>query len=420
MIRRSLPHKCDHIMDYVPWPESGCPFAEALLRIAESKPERPFAQADCSHYIDISEANIDDLKNGQLVAYGCKDGSNTPPELIVGSKWIELTSAEWQSLATDNRLERYALSNLRFYPALLAPCRVELLAGRTLAEAFSQVVLNDPEVRKLGREALRLSPQYEAVFVRGRCQIQGFAEWPLAFDRWVMVSTIHPDEDKRSIYDSPGEPDCLEVVVAAEALKHRYKVLISILREGAIEGVGFAPEAGHSERILRSIWTHEEFSLDAATGDVLQDNERSTSRYDRLLRRWIGVVLQQPSLNMPRAYEGARMFHGKPLISVGLPSTTSEPRESAQKSKSAARFEAKASSRKACEAWLVDVFTKSKDRRLYSRQELWKQAQSKWPGSLSMRQFLAARDEAIRSTGASVWGSPGAPKKSPHPNRSTD
>ena len=112
-------------------------------------------------------------------------------------------------------------------------------------------MLGDPEVATLGREAVRLSPEFEAVFVRGRCHVHGLEEWPLAFERWVMVSTMHPEAAKRSVYDGPGEPDPLEVVIAAEALKHRYRALILMLRRGELEGRGLptteriAPVDGH-------------------------------------------------------------------------------------------------------------------------------------------------------------------------------
>ena len=66
-----------------------------------------------------------------------------------------------------------------------------------------------------------------------------------------MVSTMHPEAAKRSVDDGPGEPDPLEVVIAAEALKHRYRALISMLGRGELEGRGLptteriAPVDGH-------------------------------------------------------------------------------------------------------------------------------------------------------------------------------
>jgi hypothetical protein len=123
-----------------------------------------------------------------------------------------LTSIEWQSSkAADDRRSGNAFFDVRIYPPLLAPCDLDLLAGLTLLEAFRQLVLGDAEVATLGRKAAQLSPDFAAAFVSGRCEIHGFEEWPLAFNRWVMVSTVHPDPAKRSKYDVPRRPDPIEV-----------------------------------------------------------------------------------------------------------------------------------------------------------------------------------------------------------------
>jgi hypothetical protein len=282
--------------------------------------------------------------------------------------------------------------------------------------------LGDPEVATLGREAVRLSPRFEAVFVRGCCHVYGVKEWPLAFERWSMVSAVHPDVAKRSIYDGAGEPDPLEVVIAAEALKHRYRALISILRRGELEGLGLPTTAGHSDVILRSIWSHEEFHLGTSTGDVLQDNPESTGRHDRLTRRWIGVVLQRSNFADLRKRPLGTMFHGKPPTHDELLSTTTSVSQAApiKWPKGVARGETKATSRKACQAWLEGIMAESPDQRTLSNKELWAQAQKRWSGTLSERQFMAARSAAIHSTKAFAWGAGGAPKKPQHPNHRGD
>jgi hypothetical protein len=156
--------------------------------------------------------------------YGRPGSPNTGLQLISAGHWKVLTSIEWQGLAAaDDRLGGSTFFDVRVYPPLLAPCHLDLLAGLTLLEAFKQLLLGDAEVASLGRAAVRLSPDFEAVFVEGGCQPHGIREWPVAFERWVMVSTVHPDPAKRSIYDVPGSPDPIEVVIAAEALKHRYR-----------------------------------------------------------------------------------------------------------------------------------------------------------------------------------------------------
>jgi hypothetical protein len=46
--------------------------------------------------------------------------------------------------------------------------------------------------------------------------------------------------------------------------------------------------------------------------------------------------------------------------------------------------------------------------------DLWAEAQDKWPNKLSKRAFLKARDDAIAETKAWAWKAPGPKPKSPH------
>lgn len=285
-----------------------------------------------------------------------------------------------------------------------------MLAGLPLAEAFEKLVLGDPEVACLGRQAIQMSNKFEAVFLRGRCFVHGCEEWPLAVDRWCMISEVHPDPAKRSKFDIPYESDPLEVVVAADALRHRYRALISILRLGSIEGRGLPGIPGYPLAVPRSIWSHEDFFLDAHNGDILKDNPSSTERYDRFVKGWIGVVLE---LADPSKHKFGKLFHGKPIVYDELPPASPEPEKaSVQQSKAQANVEIKASSYTACVAWLKTVISKSPNERL-SKAKLWAEAQRQWPDTLSRRKFEDARVEAIRSTcGASAWAAAGRPRKS--------
>ena len=163
--------------------------------------------------------------------------------------------------------------------------------------------------------------------------------------------------------------------------------------------------------IPRSIWSHEEFSFDSSTGDILQDNPESTGRYDRLIRRWIGVVLKKPD---PSTQRFSQMFHGKPIAHDGLLPVALEQQTPPPPSKAIARLQTKVTSLKACEAWLKEIMAGSPNQRISSKKDLWAEAQQKWPDTLSHRQFLAAREAAIRATRAVAWEAGGAPKKPQH------
>lgn len=332
--------------------------------------------------------------------------------MVTGAQWQSVNRVNWQSSsAVDGGAEGRAFFDIHVYPCLLAPCRIDLLAGWTLAEAFSRTVLGDPEVVALGREAVRVSPAFEAVFIKGHCQTTlRYKEWPLAFERWPMASTVHPDSARRSKFDAAREPDPLEVVIATEALKHRYCALISVLRRGELECRGLAARQGDPNIVPRSIWSHPNFYCDASNGDVLQDDQESVARYHILMKRWFGVVLHKPD---PKVHAFDAIFHGKPIARDELPPTASESQKTpAQRSKTQANVETKANSYNDCVAWLKTVISKNPNKRT-SKAVLWAEAHRQWPGTLSRRMFEDARTEAIRSTfGASAWAAAGRPRKS--------
>ena len=416
------------LVDYVPWPEVGCSLAEAQERTADCRLIEQARDRDPpteSKLIDqeIEAGCLDLLRSDRLIGYGRPDNSNAGLQLLSSAQWKTFSRIEWKSsTAVNDQPGGNSFFNIRIYPPLLAPSRIDLLAGLTLLEAFKQLVLGDAEVAPLGKKAVQLSPDKAAVFGRGRCQVFGIEEWPLAFDRWVMVSTVHPDPAKRSIYDGPGDPDPIEVVIAADALKHRYRALISMLQRGDLEGRGLPAAPGYPDVIPRSIWSHEEFHFDARTGDVFQDNPESTGRYDRLIRRWIGVMLQRPNLPDRPMQLAGMIFHGKPPVHDRLPSAPPEPQHAPpSQSKAVARVETKTTSVRACEAWLKGIISESPNQRTRSIEELWAEAERKWPDTLSRRKFEEARAAAIGSTpGASAWAAGGRPKKPPHANRRTD
>jgi hypothetical protein len=234
------------------------------------------------------------LKCGRLFAFGRRGHRTIKAELIVSVQWQALSVIDWeQSSAGGQGRGTPSFLDIRLFPPLLAPCRIGVLAGYPLAEAFKEFVLRDPEVAALGEEAVRLSPDFTELFLRGRCHPHGVEEWPLAFDRWVLPKATHPDPAKGSFFDPPWKPDPIETVIAVEALTHRYRTLISVFRRGELEGHGLPVAEGQPDRVLRSIWSHRDFHLDARNGDILQVNREAESHSDWLSKRWIGVVLQR-------------------------------------------------------------------------------------------------------------------------------
>jgi hypothetical protein len=412
-------------VDYVPWPEIGCSLAEARKRAADRELLKRLEMAASTSeqaVVVALEENIGDgcvahLSVGRIVAYGRAGSPTAEHQLIKAVQWRSLDCIGWQHSTAE--LDGTPFFDVVVYPALLAPCRVDLLVGRPLIEVFKQLVLGDSEVAALGKQAVHLAPEFAPVFVQGARSEHGFTDWPLAFERWAATSPVHPDPAKRSKFELASDADPIEVIIADEALNHRYRILVSLLREGDLEAQGLPATPGHPLAIPRSIWSHEGFHFDARTGDILQDNPEPTGRHDDFIKRWIGVVLLKPQSNL-RSFSA--MFHGKPATHDGLPSTTSETQETPiGRSKAIARVETIATSLNACVAWLKEIISASPKARTYSNDELWAEAKQKWPGTLSRRKLHQARAEAISSTpGASAWVLGGRRKKPQHSNRRTD
>ncbi len=331
-------------MEYSPWPENGCALAEARDRTSDrlvwtywrDRDDRPKPHREASREGTPPLARNDEdgteaefrqrMMSSRLVAYGRPGHPDAAPRLISRDIWLTLPKVDWEgsSIGEDRRAGNVFFT-VRVFPALLAPCRLDLLDRCPLSDAFKKFILEDPEVAALAAVAVRLSPEFERVFIRGRCHVHGVEEWPVAYERWCTIGTVHPDPAKRSKFDVPRNPDPIEVIIAADALTHRYRTLISMLRRGELQGYGLAVSPAHPCEILHSIWSHEEFHLDAASGDVLQVNPKSRGRHDYLTKRWIGVVLQRTTA----VSEEIPIFDSRKLNLQATPQTEAETRGSA-------------------------------------------------------------------------------------------
>jgi hypothetical protein len=114
----------------------------------------------------------------------------------------------------------------------------------------------------------------------------------------------------------------------------------------------------------------------------------------------------------------AAMFHGKPTTYDILRSSTQAFQELTQPSKAIAHVQAKINSRNRCKNWIKEVIAKSPNHATHNKEQLWAEATQKWPGTLTRRQFLAARMDAIAEMQAVAWSAGGRRKnavsESPH------
>jgi hypothetical protein len=297
---------------------------------------------------------------------------------------------------------------------MLAPCRVEILDQMPIVEAFRRFVLNDPEVKALATVALPRALNWAPFFDKGQSINSLSDDWPVDLDRWWFAKPVHPNPAKQSLFEDTRSTDSLELVMAVEAVKHRYRSLITLLQMGTMSARGIPGRSGLPEQILRSVWSHEGFHLRVSTGDVLQDNDQSVGRYDRLVKTWAGVVLCKPNELSERTESGSKLFHVNTTgPDVLPPNTRSAVEVSAGLTKK--RIETVTTSLRECQGWLTQLMRNSPVIRTATIDELWDQARRRWPNTLSRRGFEKARADAIKETGAVQWTAAGRSRKSSRP-----
>jgi hypothetical protein len=387
--------------EYVPWPKEGCGLHSAVGRLgAGNLSDLEKIKSSCHQY----------LLRGELVAYGRlvnQDGGLAP-----------ISPAAWKNLAIDWHRGKVfkdtgiEIDHVVIFPPLIAPCRNEFLNGLPIVDAFRNFVLKDPEVVALAAVALPLAPKWKPFFGHRQSMYSAASEWPVNVDRWEFLKPVHPDRAKQSVFERHDDADRIETVIAVEALKHRYRSLLSVLQAGLMSARGIPAREGYSEQIMRSVWSHEAFYLQVETGDLLQDNERSEGRYDRFLKSWIGVVLGKPA---PVISEDGRvptnLFHVNNTDFDESPLTAMENNSTARR-RPEGRTDTVTTSYRGCVTWLAGLMRESPNVRKATIDELWRKARRQWPNTLSHRSFIAARNEAIRTSGASAWAAAGRSKKS--------
>lgn len=314
-------------MSYEPWPDEGCTLAEARERTANRAAWREF-QRRREHYkslgpgvtvsdgYSLSQIRDDDrarerLRSGieelaqsidtefrsfftkrRLIAYGRRNDLSATPELIGPDIWPALQVMNYDASAVgENRHGGTAFLAVHVFPVLKAPCRLDLLSGKTLADAFQTFVLADPEVAALAKVAIEDAPEFERVFVHGHCFVRGCREWPLAKGH-AITGVVHQDQARRTAIGGLADPDPQSASDAADALTDRFDALFDRLRDGKLMARAIRADNGNQETILSSIWSHSDFWLDAREGDILQVNpDCEEPPRDFLRPRWVGALL---------------------------------------------------------------------------------------------------------------------------------
>jgi hypothetical protein len=181
------------------------------------------------------------------------------------------------------------------------------------------------------------------------------------------------------------------ISAVSEVLADRIAGLRDILADGKVVAFGLYAQTGIEGPIGCLQWKRSGTSIDVSNGDLCEGQDF------RAVAKWTGLSLRLPETPMPANQPQAV-----------IPPKVAEPLRKAQ-----TQIVTKEKCRLECIAWLEGMMS-NQEIVARSRDDLWTEAQSKWPNKLSQRDFLKARDTAITNKRAWNWKAPGPKRKSPH------
>jgi hypothetical protein len=253
------------------------------------------------------------------------------------------------------------------------------LHGLSLIEGFKDFVLNDPKVVALSKQVVAAYKGHAVVFRDG--QTSGpFIDfhWPLD----LSASEIAFRFVSLPFGDAPTPSAAISAV--SEALADKIGALREILAGGKLVAFGTVVGTGIEGPIGRLQWIRGGISIDVRNGDLCEGQDY------RAVPKWTGLSLQLPNV---------------PLPSNGPSSRISKiPRD---------QIQTKEKPLKECLAWLEAMMSNA-EILPRSRDDLWAEAQLKWPKKFTERAFRKTREYAIIKTEAWAWKAPGPKPKSSH------
>jgi hypothetical protein len=328
------------------------------------------------------------LSSGELVASG-RFGTPVTPAILIDPK--EFSALSWSGSPSTNLTSisgvEVEVFDIRVFPVLRAPNAPDCLNGLSLSETFWRYVINDPEVAAFAKRVIKTRPSQAAVFLKAQ------APGPLTDFHWPLDLTTSAIEYRFVDLCSSDYSLTPSAAISAvsEVLADRIAGLRDVLADGKVVAFGLYAQTGIEGPIGRLQWKRSGTSIDASNGDLCEGEDF------RAVARWTGLSLRLPETPMPANQPPA----------VIAPAVVEAPR--AVK----AQIVTKEKCRLECIAWLSTMMS-NREIVPRSRDDLWMEAQSKWPNKLSQRDFLKARDFAITSETAWKWQAPGRRPKSPH------
>lgn len=264
----------------------------------------------------------------------------------------------------------------------------EYLGGLTIAEAFRKYVLEHQEVIDLGRKIAKARPSYSDVFSEGQYPDAFFGfHWPLhATPENIAYAFV---SQPIVIVGNSLRASSEDEAAVSRKLSERLASFVAHLSRGELIAVGTVVATGLEAPIGRGQWARQDLLLDVKNSAICEMKDH------RPTALWTGVLLR---------------LADQPLAGPVTPALQPRLEES---SKARKQIQTKQTSRRQCEAWLGALMSDPQVKPL-TNEQLWAEAKSKWPGSLSEREFARCRAMALGSLSEEqryLWGRPGPRRK---------
>jgi hypothetical protein len=281
------------------------------LRRLKEVAERAFVQA--------RNALWDKLTREQLAGFASRNSSVEPPTPIYSGGWSSLVGANWEkSILRERGKDGAKVFNVRIYPLIHSPDAPSRLAGRSLAQAFWEFVIQDPEVASLGRRIVLEEPRHAAVFAEGK--FPGFGnefKWPLNF----TPKDLAYDFVRSPIYfiDDPLPQASSLIQQVSAVIVDRFLALKRHLVDGNVIARGTYMLTGVVGTVDPLQWARSEMFIDVRDGSLLaQENHKNN-----LL--WSGLTLVNPlTFQMAQAAKASNVFHVEPTAHAPVPRNTTK------------------------------------------------------------------------------------------------
>jgi hypothetical protein len=279
--------------------------------------------------------------------------------------------------------------DIRVYPLLRSPNVAAVLGDLPLKIAYERLVLNDPEVLRLGQLAAADLPKLGSIYGYSGARRR---YWPLDADDLLEVGEL--DE----VGEFFGYLPTLRTDAAARALQDRIEALRDLCRAGVYMAEGDPADRLTPRTASTAHWSGAALWLDLETGDLVQervydeepvDAHRFDDRRDEFDIRWRATMLR-----ISVVAEQQKIPTFAKAISKG-------------------RVETKTTSRSNFKAWLRKLMVESPNHQPRPKKSLLTEAKGNWP-DLSGRIFDSTWTDLIHEQTPPGWGRAGRRREANH------